>query len=549
MISYEAVQKIIGIKEKVTLTPPEMAKILNITFFPTISSNISPDVLAFVELLKKSLQEIGVNIVPYEEATELMPLKKVVTRAFKILAGNLIYIIKNLFKIDQKNHFVKFETAKRLLQRTRIKRGISVVVIGEQETSKLAMDNIYSFRDNSIITILPFPDSVDISSTFHQHFDLALSLFAFHMTNIILAVDSKKWMVYNFNASHPIYSFDDNFNNHLLNALIPKIVAPISPYKFKDFILLKEQFNPNDTQHKPLTDDLVDGALLFDRTNLYPSGKKIDDLPFRTDFHRFIGKLHLDNRNGMSYGFLARQMPTALQKIWVDDEIEASFKNQINDDKDWFCNNGDTYLILEFYGRRYCLKVPEVWVITQRSGSNKTHVDKDKDLLKMGLKNGQMYIQAPIGVKMNNDYKPSFDTKIILAHAVGNAIVASISSYLNINAKFYLQMKKEGFALAHWHGYLKPDLVPEKIITYGFERPHVACSSPQSGIYALSGKLEAFIRAAENKTEFLGDIHIEPHHGSNVNYPTIIGLAQLLLSTPNLSTLGNEYLSLYESKS
>lgn len=547
MISYDAIKSILGIKEKVTLTPEEMAKILNITIFPFDPAKTDPKLVDFSNRVLLAFKNVGVNIVPYEKAIELMWLRHTVKRFFRVIAGNAIYTFNHLSRRPQKTHFITAKVAFKFLQRKRIKKGISVLVVGEQDISNLPMDYIYSFKDNSVITILPFPPSLSESSEFNEHFDTALSMFAHNMTNIVLAVDSVKWMVYNFNASHPIYAYDKDFDDHILAALIPKIVAPISPHKFKDFILLKEKFNPDDEKHSMLIDDIVDGALLFDKTNLYPAGKKIDDLPFRSDFHRFIGKLHLDNRNGMSYGFIARQMPTPRARVYIDKKIEEVFGNSIPFDKDYFLFDGKLHILIELQKRKLCVEVPEVWVLTQRSGSNKTNVNRHKDLLKMGIANGQMYIQAPNGVVLDHEYRPSFDTKVILAHAVGNAIISSISEALHLNHKFTQNVEKSGLALAHWHGYIRPDLIPSGIITHGYDRPHVACSSPQSAIYALRGKLDAFEVSAATANEFVGDIHIEPHHGSNVNFTSVKELANLLVSNPEMSVLGNKYLNLYFS--
>jgi hypothetical protein len=100
-----------------------------------------------------------------------------------------------------------------------------------------------------------------------------------------------------------------------------------------------------------------------------------------------------------------------------------------------------------------------------------------------------------------------------------------------------------GAAIAHWHGYIRSDLIPEGWPVYGNSNPHVACSTAQSAVYALDGKLNSFNRVMmKGKENYKGDIHIEPHHGSNITFTSIHELAKFFLKNPNASVLGNKYL-------
>ena len=68
---------------------------------------------------------------------------------------------------------------------------------------------------------------------------------------------------------------------------------------------------------------------------MYPKKRLVAELNFRNKFYKLIGKKYLDNRNGMSYGFVARQLPTDLSK-----------------------------------------EIPDVWVLTSKSGSDKSKLDR-----------------------------------------------------------------------------------------------------------------------------------------------------------------------------
>ena len=421
-----------------------------------------------------------------------------------------------------------------------------MVATGNYKDDMLPMGRTLSFTESSIITILDFPQNINTETEFHKHFDTAMSLFAYHMTNIVLAVNETHWLLYNFNASHPIYSLKQDFEKNILHALIPKIVAPIRPCKSSDFIIEPTPFDIHDTTHKQFVNDVVAAGQTLEKTGLYPTGKKIDDLPFRNSFYRWIGKIHLDNRNGMSYGFLARQLPISLSEVALLENVKIKYREHYRQEKDYFYVGTRLFLIFELNGTtKVVLQVPEVWVITQRSGSNKTHINPERDLIKMGLIAGTMRLQTPQGFRLTNDYKTSFDTRVILAHAIGNALVASLLRHINPDAPFVKQATQGGFAISHWHGYFNPESIPEGWHTHGIYNPHVACSSPQSAIYALQGKLTAFFDAFQKNEMYKGDIHIEPHHGTNMTYTSLQEFASFLKTYPTSTTLGNKYLSRY----
>ena len=458
----------------------------------------------------------------------------------------MLYVFIRIFRIKGEFYYINLRSLRRVIRSKRLKRNISVIVLGELHEDKLPMQFISSFKSNSVIHILPFPSNIKKESPFEEHFDTAMSLFAYHMANIVLAVDDSKWMVYNFNASHPIYDLNDNkFEEHILKALVPKIVAPISPHKFSDFNISKERFMIGDPIISALVVDLTQGALLFEKTKLFPSGKKIDDLPFRDNFHKYIGKLHLDNRSGMSFGFISKQLPVAISQILTLEETQSKYGAFLSKNKDYFKDSeGNIHIMFDLPEKgTVSLQVPDVWVLSLRSGSDKTHFKPEKDLLLLGLSSkGEMWMKFPVGTRIHDDYKPSFDTKVILAHAVGNAIIASIINYIDPKSEFVTKLVSSGISISHWHGYFREDLVPSNYLMYGFKNLHVACSSPQSAVYALGGKLDSFEKLLKDKKTYYGDIHVEPHHGVNISFPSLTTLAEYLIQNPEASKLGNIYL-------
>lgn len=544
MISQDAIQKVLGIDGEIRLTTEKMVKNLKLTFFPN-KRNVSEVVDSFAIRFRDSMQSLGVDIIEFDDAWENVPTKKRIKRFIKYVLNNVYWIIRKTLFLPESSFFMPLNTIIKLCGKRKIKKGICIVCIGEQDMDELPMQYISNFKTNSIITIVDFPPNISETSKFKEHFDAAMSLFAYHMTNIVVAVNDTKWMVYNFNASHPIYSINDGkFSSHIMDAIIPKVVAPISPHTLEEFTIMDSKFDVEEVIHQKVIEEMRNGAQLFDRTGLYPKGKKIDDLPFRHNFHKLIGKIHLDNRSGMSFGYIAFQMPTTYVSAQSLDKFRLLYADSFNGLDYYFNNKSDLYLLINVNGEQVVLQVPDVWVMTLRSGSDKTRFNTKTDLIKLGLINGEMCMQFPRGVEVNRDHKPSFDTKVILAHAVGNSMIAQLSEFFGINHEFSENIRKHGISISHWHGYFNSKMIPEGLLVYGGSNPHVSCSSPQSAIYALQGKLEAFVDKilVLKNSKYIGDVHIEPHHGINISYPKLDDLANYILTNPDVTELGNRYL-------
>lgn len=539
-LSQIATEKILGITSKTEMDARKMAANLVLTVFPYNPANVSKEVLAFYDILEKNLKCLGVQVIPYSESLQKISKLKVLKRFFKILGNNFLYFFLNILHVKHGYYHVHFGAIANLLKRDRIRKGISVIALGENEISKLPIDYTASFVGTSVITLLACPPNINAQSNFVAHFNEAMKIFSYHMTHLAILVSSTSWILYNFNASHPSFEIKEDMTEELLHSLIPKVAAPIKPPLLKEFITDTESFSINEEPFISLINDLREGGKKFNATGLYPKGKKVEDLPFRNGFYKWIGKIHLDHRSGMSYGFLAEQLPVKFSKLIQADEFFAQHNMPVPEN-DFFYLWDELYIIVEIVEGRFVLKVPEVWVLTQRSGSNKTNLDAQNDLLLLGLKNGQMHLRISQGASLKRDYRPSFDTKVILAHAVGNAIVASIMKHLSAENEFVRNLENKGLAMAHWHGYINPALIPNGWRMYGEKNHHVACSTAQSAVYAFQGKLQAFFSSKNDPSEYRGDIHIEPHHGTNITFDSISDLANFLVTT-NSSELGNKYL-------
>jgi len=487
-LNEEVIKNILGITEPVCSDFNSMLKSLVITFFPP-SRTTSKETIVFSEKLKVALQVLGANILPYQQTLD---------------------------------------------SRKRIKKGITVISTDKGEAGNLPIDHVSNPKTNPIVTIAKISSRIDNAASFEHHMNLAIQLFSQHMANIIICFNGDRWMVCSLNGFSPSYKMDSNFNRRVLKALVPKIAAPLKPPLLSEFKISKWDIKAKASFYKPYIDDIVKASRLFKQTALYPPAKAFETLPFRNNFYKKIGKRYLDRRNGMSYGFFARQLPTALtQPIFKLPKNEGK-----NSNAESYCYRNKLHILFNIMEKRFYLKVPDVWAITTRSGCEKTDLNPDKDLIKLGLVNGQMVMEIPNSKTSLENYRPSFDTKLILAQAVANAIYASILAYFKPKSKFPALLKSKGMALAHWHSYMLPELKPKGWYIYGITNPAVSCSTPHSAIYAFKGKEDFFTKLLLSDRNYLGDIHIEPHHGINVTYHSLTELAENLLLYPKVFELG-----------
>lgn len=519
------IEKLLKLPENLVIDPSDMGKSLQITFAPGKSNN--NEINDFVDSLKLVLLKNGVRVVDYDKSFTTISYYKICSRIIKIILNNILHFLFLLLNKERDSHYIPSAVIKNSLIRRRIKKGINVVVVDPKPSDHFQIDRTESFTQNSVVTVLPWPSNLSEDSRFEEHFNLAMNTFAQYMTHIVILVKNHKFLIYNFNASHPMYNISD-INDAVAQDLIPKLYAPIQPIKLHELVRY-DDFNLHDPKYKIHIEDLVSGAKKLAYASIYPPGKSVTSLPFRNLYYKWIGSLHLDHRNGMSYGFIAKQLPVKLSAVNT-----AGLSSIINH-KDVLCIAIDK--------EKYYLHIPDVEILTQRSGSNKTSVSPVDDLVVIGVKNGEFYYKVPVGANPKVIVRLSFDTKVILAHAIGNAIVASILKHRFGNQNTYAKNAEEkGFAIVHWHGYLNGSKIPKNIFSYGKKNPHVSCSSPQSAFYAIEGKISLLEILLRNGGRISGDVHIEPHHGSNITYSSVEDFAEFILGDSDMTQLGNKYI-------
>jgi hypothetical protein len=330
---------------------------------------------------------------------------------------------------------------------------------------------------------------------------------------------------------------EDAFISDVLHTLVPKLAAPVVPPHASDFDVEEGGLDLAADELAPYVRDFEESGPLWAKTGLLLFHTSLASLRFRNMFYRRIAGAYLDRRSGMSYGFLARQLALPIVPAMTQEEASAL----LGSDRwieDGYCRHQNRLHVAFHLGREtYLVRVPEVRVLTTRSGCDKAHLDGRKDLNLILLSDGRMGVKTPKGLADGIDSRPSYDTQTILAHALGNALVAGVQARIR-ESRFSSTMRNSGMALAHWHGDVPSPMVPEEYCTYGQDNPPVSCSTHQAAMFALAGKVAAFRRCVDAGRDYCGDIHIEPHHGVNVTWPTLTTLAQRLLRSKEPSHHG-----------
>jgi hypothetical protein len=482
ILSNEAISRIIGCKSAIPLTPHEMARSLEVAFYPAV--NINPTLETFLSTLSAILIQAGVKVISYEEA----------------------------LSDRDRNH---------------IRKGVAVIAPGEGEPGNLAIDHVASLTDNTVIGVYygELPDSR--GNRLQKRIDTLVNVLVWHMVHIVIYVDDESWTICNMNGAIDTFSMAQ-LEDRVLYSLIPKIAAPVVPPQKRDFVIQQDAFEPSLPKYKTTVDDMLAGSALWGESGLLASQTSLNELTYRNLKYKRIAAAYLSCRTGMSYGFLSRQLSMTVTPAMGLCDAHPMLRRIDWNEKDFIEIDGNLLVAAKLGNGRFLLRIPDVTVMCTRSGCDKTQLNPSKDLVMLTLSNGRVVLGLAKGLPEGSDCQPSFDTLIILAHAVGNAIVANILARIKPDSKFASALKYQGLGIAHWHGFINAASLPAGYYLHGNDNPPVSCSTPQAAIYALRGKLAALQQSLLDTNEYIGDAHVEPSHGTNICGRSITDLAMLI---------------------
>jgi len=477
----DAIQQLLGIQKQFPLTWGEMGRSLQFCIFPHTSKN--DRLHAFEQRLTNVLVHAGANFIPYPEA---------------LVAGG-----------DE-----------------RVRKGAVLIASGEVADDRLPINHVSSLSENVIVSVLEHACPAHAHTDLQAKLNAMMSDMAWHFAHVLIYLEPDDSVtVCNWNGAI-IQCRDDS---QLAEVLVPKLAAPVVPPRMSDFDARPNAFDPANEKHQAAIRDMVDSGPLWAGTGLMISQTPVSSLNFRNKYYRRLGAMHLDHRTGMSYGFLARQLPVSdlepARKL-ADAQARLPQQDKLEQPGSLHSVNDKMYLTISVAGEVWVAPIPDVWVLSTRSGCEKTKLNAAQDIVRYGLSKGRIIFETPLGTSPDSDCKPSYDTLVIVAHALANAIMASVLAARDSSAPFYRLLKDHGLALAHWHGFLTAEEVSKDYLLHGESNPGVSCSTPQSAIYVVQGKLSLLESAASEAHQ--GDVHTEPHHGTNFTCASLTELARNL---------------------
>jgi len=478
--------------------PSEMAKKVRVTFRPLPKDFGNQVIIRFREKLEQKLRENGVQLIPWDEAAEVPPgIISKILRTRKVKSS--IHAVVDVKREYSLTRSILSALAEKIYVRTR-KPERSVMEIlkisgwADDFTARYVQDPF----NTQIITLMPLePEFADGATTYDRKIALGLKNLITTMSEIVMGIAPDSFSLVNMNLSDSIYR-NEELDEFVLKSLIPKIYAPIKPPVLNRF--KKGEYEPS---HSVFAKQLADLGRLVEPTSLFPQGSKFSEKITRLS-HRDVVEKILEGRTGVSYGFIAiAEAPIYEGPVTVTKEEWESFQvvDSVKDDNVRENPQGRWYVRTTIRGREIYQQVPDIWIVTSRSGSNKTNLDPDTDVVRIGLIKGKLNLETPRGVDLHRrDIRPSFDTYVILAQAMAAAL-------------YMPELIKNGLPILHFHGYPDPSWFGQSEYFAGARNPSLPCGTVEAALLNYSAIYEVADRNGESiKMLCL----VEADHGVNI---------------------------------
>ncbi|MFN6536326.1 MAG: hypothetical protein RM021_008115 [Nostoc sp. EkiNYC01] len=490
------------------IDPKIMAQKLIVTFKPLSSSYNNQEILTFRQELKEKLRDYGVKILSWEEAIAefnydlILPvINKKRNFKFKGIKSEVNAIID----VEIPPSFIRkigiiIAELVYLIYSSLILSERKLPVIKIARLSSWAEDYAAKYVDNpsktQVIVITNIDhDFINPVIPYKQKINIGLNTLIRTFSEIVIGVSSDKISILNMNLSDSIFTRNE-ISNFVLKSLIPKVFVPIAPLLLSRFEI--EQYNPQESIYAA---KLVTLGQELASTGLFPPGFKLDEVIKRKS-HRDIVSIIINGRTGVSYGFVAYAEPP---QYFGEPEITKNEWENLLTVKGFSSNEirqndkGRRYIRIKKAEEYVFRQIPDIWLVSSRSGSNKTDLSIADDIIRIGLKE-KLYLQLPKVIRSELvDMKPSYDIYVMLA--------------ISLSAALYTpELIKNGAPIVHFHGYPALDWFKPNEYCVGVDNPSVPCGTYESGVFNFLGISSLANQQAGNIS--LVSL-IEPDHGAN----------------------------------
>ncbi|NIP37516.1 MAG: non-ribosomal peptide synthase [Candidatus Dadabacteria bacterium] len=492
--------------------PLEMAKKVRVTFRPLPDGYNNKEIIKFREALQQKLVECGVENLSWEESTE-KPTGSFINRAIvgRRVKRNVHAVIdlKREYSIIRKafSSFAEFVYG----------------MMRDPERSVMGILKISGWADNFTARWLADPyntqvvtlksldsEFIDKETPYDRKIVIGLQDLISTMSEIVIGISGDKFSIVNMNLSDSSYTHEE-IDDFIKKSFIPKIYAPIKPPVLNRFI--QSEYDP---QSSEFVKRLAELGKELKKTDLFPHGSKFSDKIPRQS-HRDVVEKILEGRTGVSYGFIALvESPGYEGKKLITPQKWAKLSEIKNVNKEYVREDsgGRWYIKSVIRGKTIYQQLPDIWICTSRSGSDKTNLDPKSDIVRVGLIKGKLYLQTPMGVDLKRrDIRPSFDTYVILAQALSCALYTP-------------EIIEDGMPIVHFHGYPDPQWFSDNEYHIGAQNPSMPCGTIEAALLNFAGVYDI---VNENGQTMNLLCLVESDHGVNILGPRTQYLVERLM--------------------
>ena len=485
--------------------PSEMASRVRVTFRPVPDNYGHPEVVQFRDRLMEILRKNGVQVIHWEEASTLDTdgiLSRVIkTRKVKRNIDAVIDV-KRTYSITRKV-FSRIAEGIYSMVRNNDRSVMDILKISgwaDDFTARYVQDPF----NTQIITLMPLdPEFEDTTTRYDKKIAIGLKNLISTMSEIVIGISPANFAIINMNLSDSVYR-KEALEDFVYNSLIPKIFAPIKPPILSRF--QRGEYNPDEY---PYTKKLAELGKELRSTDLFPEGSKFSDKITRQSHRDVVNKI-LDGRTGVSYGFIAIAEPPqykgskhVTEQEWSSMKAVEKFRqDNLRED-----SNGRWYVRTSVNNKEIFQQIPDIWIVTSRSGCDKTNLNPYTDIVRIGLINGKLHLQVPAGIDLNRrDIRPSFDTYVILAQAMSASLYTP-------------ELIENGMPILHFHGYPDPEWFRDNEYHSGAKNPSLPCGTVEAAILNYSAVYEIANKTSDNGSVKKLLCLVESDHGVNILGP------------------------------
>ncbi|MGG6270647.1 hypothetical protein ACQ4M3_26805 [Leptolyngbya sp. AN03gr2] len=489
--------------------PLQMAQKLTVTFRPLPKGYRNSMILNFRSQLQNQLVRYGVTVEPWETATvaysypiELPKIGVSKNINVKIVrAGiNAIIDVERPPSVLRQVGILTAETLYQTYCRFVAKdRKLSIMQIAELSSwaEEHAAKRIQDPTNTQVITLAELnPQMASPELSYPKKIKIGLNTLIKTFSELVIGISEDQLSILNMNLSDATFPRTE-FEKFVLYSLIPKIFVPILPLPLNRFDI--GEFDP---QASTYAEKLVTLGKELAETGLFPAGSKLSEVIKRKS-HRDIIDVIVNGRTGVSYGFVcyieppqyvgAREITAA---EWETLTLVSGFSaSEIRQN-----SLGRWYLKTKIGQTIVFKQIPDIWLVSSRSGANKTALDRDRDVTRIGLKK-RLVFQVAQGLDLaKTDIKPSYDIYVMVAIALASAL-------------YLPELIENGAPLIHFHGYPSIKWFQPNEYCVGVNNPSVPCGTYESGIFNFLGMNSL---AAKVTDQIALVSLIEPDHGTNI---------------------------------